>query len=1358
MAESDDLARDAGGSRDVPRARLRDQILARLQQPPAPGEAAATRTLEISPPQVQGEPFPLLDLQQAYWIGREHGPHRTACHGYLELDITDLDRTRLEDALNKLIGRHPMLRAVIAPDGTQCVLSEVPRYRVPVADPGPAPDEAARRVREEMSHQVIPADTWPLFDIRVTRLPERVSRVHISFDILIADALSFQILATELADLYADPDRALPAIGVTFRDYVLRISRDRQQAELPPSAEQARAGLLDLPPAPDLPAAREPASTAPARFTRLEKRIDGEQWQSLRGLAREMGVGTAAAVLAAFADTIAMWAASPDFTLNLTAFDRAPVHPDINRVVGPFTSSMLLGVHAGAHESVRAFAVALQRDLWRNLDDRSLSGVAALRELSRLRGGDVSMPIVFTHVQTPDHGDFREGLGRLGAVRFAISQTPQVSLDCQVLEAAGSLVLLWDVRTGTFDPAVLAEMFAAFGDAVGYLADPAAWAERGIAATPPSALGARTATEVSRRLPLRPLHELVAAGSGPRAAAVVDTGAGTTLTRADLLACAHGVARDLVSLGVQPGELVAVHVGGGWPMIAGVIGVCASGAAYLPLDTTLPAPRLAAMAQAGAASILVIGPGEERPGWFTGRTVQVRPPAAVADSAVADSAGEDSAGEDSGGLPAVPLGDLAYVIFTSGSTGEPKGVRITHGAAANTLLDINARYETGPGDRVLAVSSIGFDLSVWDVFGVLAAGGTVITPGHGAAAKDPDRWLAWLTAHRVTVWNSVPALMGLLVELAEQRAITLPDLRLVLLSGDWIPLSLPGRISRVAPNARVVSLGGATEAAIWSVAQDIGAAPEPGWPSVPYGVPLTNQSTIVLDELGRERPLDVVGELVIGGDGVADGYWRAPKLTAQAFPPGPGGSRRYRTGDLVRRHRDGRLEILGRTDSQVKIQGYRVELGEIDAAVARLPEVRLAVTEATGPRDGQRQLVSYAVPARDDVRGDDLRAALSRTLPGYLVPARVILVPRLPLTANGKVDRSRLREITSEPADGAATPARPDGLVTAALDGGTPSPLAEFLVEWARNWRDDAGIDAQTNLVLSGMDSIDLVRMLNEFERDLDFRPPITDLVAAPTIATVQRLFEEDLVQRLRDGGRPAGGQDGLAPGPAADVALGNSAARRHALRGLAVTALAGRPGDDQALFDAERTERAFAPEPLSAAQLGGLLAPLRSAGRDRRHKYRYPSAGDIYAVSLLLHLTGVAGDLDPGVYYHNPLEHGLSVLERSADLDPDRYGMQSNRMIAKQAGFAIYLVADLDAIEPHYGASSLRYAAIEAGAMCMLLREAAPGQGVGLTQVGTFDDRVITAVLGLGARQPVIASLLGGPLAAGEDYDEGTL
>lgn len=231
--------------------------------------------------------------------------------------------------------------------------------------------------------------------------------------------------------------------------------------------------------------------------------------------------------------------------------------------------------------------------------------------------------------------------------------------------------------------------------------------------------------------------------------------------------------------------------------------------------------------------------------------------------------------------------DLAYVIFTSGSTGEPKGVMIDHRAALNTVVDVNQRFAVGPQDRVLGVSSLSFDLSVWDIFGILSAGGVLVLPSAGER-RDAQRWLELISTHGVTVWNSVPPLLEMLVEYAAAAAggDGLAGLRLVLLSGDWIPIALPERLRRLAPAAQVVSLGGATEASIWSITYPIGEV-DPNWASIPYGRPLANQRFHVLDERLEARPVWVPGELYIAGDGLARGYWRDEERTAQRFPTHP---------------------------------------------------------------------------------------------------------------------------------------------------------------------------------------------------------------------------------------------------------------------------------------------------------------------------------------------------------------------------------------------------------------------------------------------------------------------------------------
>jgi amino acid adenylation domain-containing protein len=322
---------------------------------------------------------------------------------------------------------------------------------------------------------------------------------------------------------------------------------------------------------------------------------------------------------------------------------------------------------------------------------------------------------------------------------------------------------------------------------------------------------------------------------------------------------------------------------------------------------------------------------------------------------------------------------LAYIIFTSGSTGTPKGVSITHRSAANTVLDINARFGVSEKDCVLALSSLSFDLSVYDIFGLLAAGGTVVIP-PSLSAREPDLWAKMLHQHKVTIWNTVPALMQMYVDYVEDLSENRTEhLRLIMMSGDWIPLNLPDRIRNIAPETEIISLGGATEASIWSIWYPVTSV-EPTWSSIPYGKPLYNQSFYVLDNSLSPCPVMVPGHLYIGGIGLAQGYWRDEQKTQAAFITHPQtGERLYRTGDLGRYLNDGNIEFLGRDDFQVKIRGFRIELGDIEAAVCRHPQVKEA-TIIAHEEGGDKRLIAYFVPRAEGAEVDSVVSDCQRSV------------------------------------------------------------------------------------------------------------------------------------------------------------------------------------------------------------------------------------------------------------------------------------------------------------------------------------------------------------------------------------------
>ena len=963
-------------------------------------------------------PFPLTDVQQAYWIGRRQELElgNVACQGYTEFDCLDLDIPRLQRAWQTVIDRHEMLRVVIGADGQQRILSDVPPYRfacLDLRDLDPLDrEQRLADLRHDLSHKVRDPACWPLFDIRVSLIDDQRTRLHVGIDNVAIDGRSIGIVLAEWSALYFEPALVLPAVPLSFRDYVLAFDAYRQTAGYQRARRYWLDRLPDLPPAPDLPLWRDPESIDHPRFVRHHFRLDAGQWGALKAAAAGRGMTAAGVLLAAYGEVLGRWSKSPRLTINAPVFTRLPVHPAIQDVVGEFTSNVLVGLDT-AGGSFAARAQAAQHRLLSDLHHSVVSGIEVVRAMMKdgANARGAAMPVVFTSTfglaGTADtsFAHHISAFSRFGQEVFNISQTPQVWLDNHVHDLDGGLGVNWDVVEGLFAPGVIEAMFAAYHRLLQGLAEgPALWEAVQPVALPADQQAERVAVNATAadlgpdELLHRPL--LAQALRTPDAVALITPH--QSLTYGEMAGLALGLAGQLSPLCQKQGPhvpLVAVALPKGWEQVVAVLAVHLAGAAYVPLDPDLPPARRAVVLAEAA-------------------------PVAVITSAVL-------AVQDWSGLPlrlveearCLPLpaqvpparqrpDDLAYVIFTSGSTGTPKGVMMDHRAVLNTVRDINQRHGVGPQDAVFALSSLSFDLSVYDIFGPLACGGRLVIPSP-ADLRNPQAWVSLLRQHPVTLWNSVPALWQMLVE----YGAPIPAPRLAMLSGDWIPLDLPPKSQALFPTTTLESLGGATEAAIWSIAGPVPLSPLPGWRSVPYGRPLRNQGFHVLREDFSECPRHVPGQLFISGVGLAQGYWNDRERTAAQFVTNPHtGERLYRTGDLGRWREGGVIEFLGREDHQVKIAGHRIELGDIEAALIRHPAVAQAVVDAVGETPARRRLAAFVVPG-DPAQPPllaDLRSHLASLLPAYMVPGLYALIDAVPLSANGKLDRRRLPVIATE--------------------------------------------------------------------------------------------------------------------------------------------------------------------------------------------------------------------------------------------------------------------------------------------------------------------------------------------------------
>ena len=1084
----------------------------------------------VPDPDGRHEPFPLSEIQQAQWVGRlsSFSLGNVAAHMYWEVESGELDLDRLEAGWNRLMDRHLMLRSVVTPDGRQRVLPDTGDYRIAVTDLREVPEqERAERLaelRERLSHEIRPADRWPLFEISAVLLPGSRTRLFLSFELIMADMGSVRILLRDWRRLYDDPGATLPELGISFRDYQLAAARMKDTAPYARSLAYWRDRVAELPPAPDLPLAVSPEEIEAPRFVPRTRVIPRDLWHTVKSRAATHGLTPSTVLLAAYACALGRWTRTGAFTLNVTSNVRLPVHQDAENLVGGFASFGLLPVDLRRTESVLQVARALQEQSWQDLEYRYLNGVDVLRELARVTGdmNGAVMPAVFTSTLVNEQEHDQESMvDWLGELRHEIIQTPQVWLDAAALEVSGGLCVSFPAVDALFPPGLMDELFDAYCrllHALGEETDDAWHRRNDLLPEKQAALTAAandTAGAVPDGLLFTPLVEW--ARRAPERPAVI--AADRTLSFGELYERACALARRLRELGVGPGRLVGIAMEKSPEQVVAALGVLLAGGGYLPVDVDAPAERQDQVLVRGECRI-VLTAGDDDHAWPAGlRPLHV-----------------DLTDDVRAGGPPEWVGtpdDLAYVIFTSGSTGQPKGVMMSHRAALNTCADIDERFGVGPQDRVLGLSALSFDLSVWDLFGVLGAGGAVVLPPHGSN-RAPERWSALMREHGVTLWNTVPALMRMLTEHLAANGEEPPALRLALLSGDWIPVELPGQIRSLAPQCSVISLGGATEAGIWSVHYPIGEV-DPTWESVPYGTPLRNQTLHVLNDRFEQCPVWVPGDLYIGGASLADGYWRDDERTRASFVQDPRtGERLYRTGDLARVLPDGNLEFLGREDFQVKVGGYRIELGEIESALAGHPGVETAVAAALGDRHNRR-LVGAVVPAAGTPDADhtdhadhdalvaEVRAHAAAVLPGYMVPARIVVIDAVPLSANGKVDRTRLESLV-DPAAGAGS----DPRVAAAASGETVRllcALAESVIGLA-----PGSIDPLQSFFELGGDSIAGVRVAARAQEE-GLPLALQDLFRARSVAELAALI--DARGDGPDGGHAVGGAGSLPLSPA---------------------------------------------------------------------------------------------------------------------------------------------------------------------------------------------------------------------------------
>jgi amino acid adenylation domain-containing protein len=966
-----------------------------------------------APPALSGRvrEAPSTEPQREIWLADHLGPEASLAYNEsVSLHLRgELDVAALRHAVRELPRRHDALRATLASDGTSVRAGEAPELEVPLHDlaalPPAAREAALAAVVARHVGEPFELGAGPLVRAELVRLAADHHVLVFTGHHVVLDGWSYWVLVKDLAALYglAAGTRSAPLPPApSFLDYAARCAARADAPEVRANeawwVERLAGGVPPL----ELPTDRPRPAVRTTRSGREDHVLPAELLAAVKKLGARLGASAFATLLAGFDVLLHRLTGQGDLVVGVPAAGQAATGEE--GLVGHCVSMLPLRNRIARTDRFSEHVTAARRTMLDAYDHQDVTFGRVLQVLPIARD-PARLPLISV-VFNIDQALTGEGHALPGLSLELVSNArvhETFELFVNAVDTGAGLRLECQYNQDLFDAATIRRWLAAYETLLaGAVSDP----DRPVGKLPllgdadRAALARWNRTEADYPRATR-VEELVLATCRRLPGKLAVKGRGGALTYAQLADRASAIA---AALGPRPDARIGLLVDRDLDLVPSVVGALLAGAAYVPLDPSFPAERLRFMVQDARLSAVVTS----RALAPLAATIRGELPLLLLEDVPAAAAPPREARGSAE--------DTAYVIYTSGSTGLPKGVRVPHRAVVNLLTSVAREPGMTEADRVLAVTTLSFDIAVSELVLPLVVGATIVLADR-AEATDGDRLRALVEGERVTFIDATPATWRLLRAAGWEGS---PGLTAIC-TGEAMPRDLAADLRRRV--GRLWNGYGPTETTVWSSFHEV---VDDG--PIRIGHPLANTKIHVLDEDLQPVPVGVVGELFIGGEGVTQGYLDRPELNAQRFLPDPtrveAGARLYRTGDLGRWRPAGDgagvLECLGRTDFQVKVRGYRIELGEIEVALARHPAVGQAAVIAREDRPGDVRLVAYVVPRGTLPPDEDLRAHLARTLPEYMLPAHVVALPALPLTGSGKVDRRALPAPTAP--DAAARP------------------------------------------------------------------------------------------------------------------------------------------------------------------------------------------------------------------------------------------------------------------------------------------------------------------------------------------------
>jgi len=969
------------------------------EKSPAPyfeEQAVAVAAAQLSEP----IEIPLTESQLEVWLSDQLGPEASCSYNesFTLHARGRMNESAFKQALQQVVSRHDALRATFSREGNLEWLGPLLKLEIPTIDmrvlvPGEREARVQQIIRED-AHSAFSLCSGPLVRAQLIQMEDLYWLLIFTSHHIVCDGWSTNVLLDELSRLYNALGRGeacdLP-VPMSFAAY------SKSQADFLNGSEGAKVERFWLEqfqqPAPllDLPADRPRPPIREYQGATCCRKIGAEAYSAIKKLGAKQKCTLFVTLLAGFQILLSRLSGQDDIVVGIPTAGQSLIEDGV--LVGHCVNFLPLRGRTTGDLSGAVFLEQVRQTLLAAYDHQNYTYGRLVRKLA-LTKDPSRLPLTEVQFNLERIGDGLQFEGFTVEIDPSPKSFVNFDIFLNVVESKDALVLNCDYSTGLFDEATISRWLGHYETLLlGMVAD----VHQPISALPLLDEAGRgqsvidwnaTRAEYARNSCVHHLFEAQARATPDAVAVAFES---QQLTYAELNQRADQLAGYLRELGVKPGVVVGVFVERSLDMIVALLGVMKSGGAYLPMDPTYPVERISFVL--ADANVPVLLTQEKLVQNLTTGGIRF---------VCLDTSWEEIKRESTGAPPTrVTSDDLAYVVYTSGSTGKPKGVEIPHRAVVNLLNSMRKRPGFGTQDTLLAVTTLSFDIAGLELYLPLCVGAKLIIASREAASEG-NQLLALLMSSKATVMQATPVTWKLLLEAGWVGA---PRLK-VLCGGEAFPRELANDLAKHAIS--VWNMYGPTESTIWSAADEVKAGDGP----IPIGLPIDNTEFYVIDANGQLAPIGVAGELHIGGDGLARGYFRRPELTAEKFIPNPfstnANARLYKTGDLVRRWSDGRLEFLGRLDHQVKLRGFRIELGEIETALGRYPGVREAVVMVREDVPGDKRLVAYLSSDQQAMSVTAVREFLTGKLPNYMLPAAVVRMDSMPLTPNGKIDRKAL--------------------------------------------------------------------------------------------------------------------------------------------------------------------------------------------------------------------------------------------------------------------------------------------------------------------------------------------------------------